>query len=156
MILAIDPGPTHSAYVLYDPRDREVISHGKHTNESLIPMMRGLGSQTRLVVEMIASYGMPVGREVFETCVVIGRLLQSWIGPSDRLYRSTVKLHLCGSVRAKDGNVRQALLDAFGGKEKAVGSKKQPGPLYGVSGDVWAALAVAVTYADRTEQARAA
>jgi hypothetical protein len=62
--------------------------------------------------------------------------------------RATVKAHLCRSAKAKDSNVRQALIDLFGGKENAIGTKKTPGPLYGISGDVWAALAVAVTWYD--------
>jgi hypothetical protein len=168
VILAIDPGPEQSAYVLYDADNRDVHRSGKLDNK---PMLRRLEEfkaydidrKHVLVVEMIASYGMPVGREVFETCVWIGRYIEAWRSngldvdlPYDTLYRSIVKHHLCGSMRAKDGNVRQALIDAFGGKEKAIGKKATPGPLYGVSGDVWAALAVAVTYANRQEQARAA
>lgn len=161
MILAIDPGPEQSAYVLYDNDTRTPVEHGKIDNFTLL---RKLGSwhafETHhvheLAIEMIASYGMPVGREVFETCVVIGRILHAWEDDdcATRVYRSEVKTHLCGSVRAKDANVRQALLDAFGGKEKAVGSKKQPGPLYGVKADVWSALAVAITLADRLDQER--
>jgi len=58
-----------------------------------------------------------------------------------------VKLHLCGSARAKDTNIRQALIDRYGGSA-AIGKKAAPGPLYGVSKDVWSALAVAVTAAD--------
>jgi hypothetical protein len=164
VILAIDPGPTESAFVLYDPATRRVADFGKWNNPALLSavmcrklddvdlsMLRGASF---MVVEMIASYGMPVGREVFETCMWIGRFVQAWNSPHDLMYRSTVKLHLCNSARAKDANVRAALIDAFGGKEKAMGSKRQPGPLYGVSGDVWAALGVAVTYADIQEQAR--
>jgi hypothetical protein len=64
------------------------------------------------------------------------------------VYRREVKTNLCGSMKAKDGNVRQALIDRFGGKEKAIGKKKTPGPLYGFSADVWQALAVAITFAD--------
>jgi hypothetical protein len=161
VILAIDPGPTESAFVRYCPERRKPIRFDKLPNleilDELAPIESFLGSpeqrRTTLVVEMIASYGMPVGREVFETCMWVGRFVQAWGGLHDLMYRSTVKLHLCNSARAKDGNVRQALIDAFGGS-KALGNKKTPGPLYGVSGDVWAALAVAVTYADIQEQAR--
>ena len=61
-------------------------------------------------------------------------------------------MHLTNSARAKDANVRQALLDKFGpGKEKAVGKKATPGPLDGLTGDCWSALGVAVTAAE-TEQ----
>jgi hypothetical protein len=99
---------------------------------------------------MIACYGMPVGAEVFETCVWIGRFLQRWEGPYSLVYRREVKLHLCDSARAKDANVRQALIDRFGpGKQKAIGLKASPGPLFQIKADLWAALGVAVTFADR-------
>ena len=107
--------------------------------------LNGMGAEN-LAVEMIASYGMPVGREVFETCVFIGRLLQQWYqthppSTAQLVYRKDVKMHLCGSPRAKDAHIRQALLDKLG----PVGTKKEKGPLYGVKSHAWAALAVAVT-----------
>jgi hypothetical protein len=61
------------------------------------------------------------------------------------VFRRDVKLSLCGSARAKDGNIRTALIDLHGGKEAAIGRKKTPGPLWGVHADVWAALALAIT-----------
>lgn len=150
-ILAIDPGNEQSAYVLYG--SGRLIEFGKLDNVALLNRVCGasegfdsLTSARVLAIEMIASYGMPVGREVFETCVWIGRLVQAWGGPHTFVYRRDIKLHLCGNARAKDGNVRQALIDLFGGKDKAIGKKATPGPLYGVSADVWSALAVAVTY----------
>jgi hypothetical protein len=61
--------------------------------------------------------------------------------------RREVKIHLCGSMKAKDANVRQVLLDRYGpGKAKAVGLKRSPGPLYGFSKDLWSALAVGITW----------
>jgi hypothetical protein len=107
---------------------------------------------SRCVIEMIASYGMPVGAEVFETCVYIGRLMEAF-GPDrcDRLTRIEVKSHVCHSARAKDGNIRQALIDRLG----PPGTKRAPGGTYGISGDVWAALAVAVTWLDRAGAAAA-
>jgi hypothetical protein len=62
--------------------------------------------------------------------------------PEVRLvYRKDVKLLLCGSPRAKDANIRQALLDLLGPQ----GTKAKPGPTYGVKSHAWAALGVAVT-----------
>jgi hypothetical protein len=59
-------------------------------------------------------------------------------------------LQLCGSSRANDATIRQALLDRYGpGREKAVGTKANPGPLYGIKADLWQALALAVTYSDQ-------
>ena len=107
-------------------------------------------TQPTLVIEMVASYGMPVGTDIFETCVQIGRFEQAWKGETARIFRREVKLHLCNNVRAKDSNVWQALVDRYGpGKAKAVGTKKAQGPLYGVTKHARAALAVGVTYLDQ-------
>jgi len=94
------------------------------------------------------SYGMPVGVEVFEAIRWSGRFEEACQPiPVVYLPRRTVKLHLCGTSRAKDANVRAALLEKFGGKEAAIGNKAHPGPLYGIHADLWSALALAVTYA---------
>ncbi len=99
---------------------------------------------------MIACYGMPVGAETFETCVWIGRFIEAANTDPALVFRKDVKMHLCHTMRAKDANIRQALLDLFpatgGGKTPQVGTKKQPGPLFGVKSHAWAALAVAVTF----------
>jgi hypothetical protein len=150
-LLAIDPGPTESAWVEYDPDRRMPGEWTKEPNWKAIDRISDY--YDGLAVEMIASYGMAVGAEVFETCVWVGRFLERWASQTDgaeatRVFRREVKLHLCGSARAKDANIRQALIDRYGGKEKAIGKKASPGPLYGMSGDCWSALAVAVTAAE--------
>jgi hypothetical protein len=149
-LLAIDPGNEESAYVAYDCDAGSVLAFGKKANADVLQWMISPSSfnAQHIAIEMIASYGMPVGREVFETCVWIGRFIEAWGAPYTLVYRKDVKLHLCGNARAKDGNVRQALIDRYGGKQKAIGTKREPGPLYGVSADVWSALAVAVTWSD--------
>ena len=150
-LIAIDPGTTKSGYIVLS--DGQVTSGEVADNAHLEYLLRTTDHFKDLdhcVIEMIASYGMPVGREVFETCVWIGRFMAAF-GPSkcDRMFRGDVKRHLCQSPRAKDPHVWQALLDRYGpGKEKAVGSKKNPGPLYGITSHQRAALAVAVCWID--------
>ena len=91
---------------------------------------------------------MPVGAEVFETVRWSGRFEEALHPtPVVQLTRKTIVVHLCGSARAKDPNVRRVLMDRFGG-DAAKGTKARPGPLYGIHADLWAALAVAVTYAE--------
>lgn len=78
-----------------------------------------------LVIEMIASYGMAVGESVFQTCVWIGRfeeLALSRIKETQYIYRKDEKMNLCHSMKAKDSNIRQALIDRFG----PVGTKRNP------------------------------
>ena len=105
-----------------------------------------------VAIEMVASYGMPVGMEVFDTCVWIGRFAQAAKGHRiELIYRKEEKLCLCGSLKAKDGNICQALVDRFapGQPNKGKGTKKEPGFFYGFSKDMWAAMAVATTYFDK-------
>lgn len=156
-ILALDPGTDQTGWCLL-LGDR-VLGSGVAPNALILEKVLARGAST-LAVEMIASYGMPVGREVFETCVWIGRFVQAWGGKAEMVYRKDVKMHLCGTAKAKDGNVRQAILDLYprtgGGATPQVGTKGQPGPLYGVSTHAWAALGVALTAQHRMSQERAA
>ncbi len=146
-VIAIDPGPAYSALVSWNGSAIGIKKYA--TNEAILALLLTLkrGSDP-LVIEQVASYGMPVGAEVFETVYWSGRFAQAY--GAERVHRSPrlrVKLHLCHDSRAKDGNIRQALLDRFGGKS-AIGTKKAPGLLYGVSGDVWAAFGLAVCWWD--------
>jgi hypothetical protein len=150
-ILAIDPGNEMSAWC--ELEDGKRPRHDKVTNEVLLASLRNhataIWKPDVVAIEMIASYGMAVGREVFETCLWIGRFQEAWEarGGTVRLvYRKDVKLHHCQTVRATDANIRAALIDRYGpGKERAIGKKAAPGPLFGIKGDEWAALAVALT-----------
>lgn len=140
-IIAIDPGTTESAWLVWNTSLKLLESSCIVPNDEILRMIIKFNPTfTVLAIEMIASYGMPVGREVFETCVWIGRFIQAWRAEDYRLvFRKDVKLHLCGTTRAKDGNVRQALIDKYG----PPGTKKQPGTLYGIKSHLWAAMAIA-------------
>lgn len=151
-ILGIDPGPSKSAYLIWNYHNNYIISMGIKDNRELLSILRdrdfNLSEPLIPVVEMIASYGMPVGKEIFETVLLIGRIIEIYDCQnlqSNLVYRKDIKLHLCGSVRAKDGNIRQALIDRFG----APGTKKNLGLLYGVSKDIWSALACAIFWQDK-------
>jgi hypothetical protein len=56
-----------------------------------------------------------------------------------------VKLALCGSLKAKDANIRKALIDRYGGPACV----KKGGQLAGIKSHLWAALALAVTYQEQ-------
>ena len=107
------------------------------------------------VIEMIAGMGMPVGQELFDTCVWIGRFWQLALNQEFRamakIFRREEKLDICGSPHAKDSNIRQALVDRYAPAQPnfGKGTKKQPGFFFGFSADMWAAMAVAATYYDK-------
>jgi hypothetical protein len=152
VIIAIDPGCTESAYVLIDD-DLRPIEFGKFHNENVRCEVRRLFNthfSVRVAVEMVASYGMAVGKEVFDTCVWVGRYSELFDGYVTLIYRQEEKLNLCGTKQAKDSNIIQALVDRFacGVPNKGKGSKKAPGWFYGFSKDIWQAYAVGITYYD--------
>lgn len=150
-IIAIDPGYEQSAWCVLE--GGHAVEFAKASNSDVLIQARRdwspLDLGDLLAVEMVASYGMPVGREVFETCLWIGRYIEAWErrgGKYRLVYRKDVKMFHCGQTRASDANIRAAILDRYGpGRGKAIGTKRAPGPLYGVKGDQWSALAIALT-----------
>lgn len=149
-ILAIDPGPTESAFL--------TLESGLHIGEfGVLPngvLLERLGGEfwsvdpsryhLQLVIEQIRGYGITAGNETFDTCWWSGRFYERFRGAVAMLPRKTIATHLCGHARPGDKFIRQALIDRLGGP----GMKRQPGPTYGVTSHVWAALAVAVTWYD--------
>lgn len=153
-VLAIDPGNQQSAYCLIDGDHRPLL-FGKVTNHELLDLIqRDDLASDRVVIEMVAAYGMAVGADIFETCVWIGRFAQASFLEAELITRRPVKMHHCGSAKAKDTNIRQALIDRFGGgaSNGGKGTKAEPGWFYGFAADVWSAYALAVYAADKQQE----
>ena len=150
--VGIDPGTTQSAWAVYDRVSHKLDDCSIDDNELLLRRCQNLAFEGyEIAIEMVACYGMPVGAETFETVRWIGRFEQALrtAGQIPALvYRKDIKLHFCHSARAKDPNVRQAIIDSFpgtgGGKCGQVGTKSRPGPLFGARSHIWPALAVAM------------
>lgn len=69
MILSIDPGNEYSAYSLLD-KNLKPVKFGKVLNHDLLIILEELfliECITDVAIEMIASYGMAVGKTVFDT-----------------------------------------------------------------------------------------
>jgi hypothetical protein len=159
-ILAIDPGPLESGWLLWDGPHKRPLRFGISPNDELLASLRTQlrggaqhGAPDVVVIEKIVPYGMIVGAEVFDTVWWAGRFTEA-ARPIKvvQLPRLAVKLAICGDSRAKDANINQALRDRFGGS-KAKGTKAHPGPLYGITSHVWSALAIAVTFAETGQAA---
>lgn len=148
-ILAIDPGDKQSAYCFIDSEDLRPLRFAKAENAEVLLVLQ-LEKYDLVVIERLASYGMPVGRNVFETCEWVGRFTQAAQKPVGYIYRQDEKLHLCHDSRAKDANIRRALIDRFATHDlkNGKGTKKNPDWFYGFSADVWAAYAVGITYTE--------
>lgn len=147
MVISIDPGTTESAVLKWD--GKTVLGKEKLPNASVLAYLGICVGTEHLVIEMVQSFGMPVGREVFQTVLWVGRFLQFWHtkfgNDAELVYRSDIKMHHCRSARAKDANIRQALIDKYG----PPGVKRAPGVTYGISGDLWSAFAIATFITER-------
>lgn len=160
-ILAIDPGNIQSAFVVIDTATRRPIIFDKVDNEYLrkLILLNDRSLQHNLIaIEMVESYGMAVGIEIFETCVWIGRYAEiaTQIGtPMIRTGRKPIKRWICGTTTAKDRNVTQALVDRFAPAQPnyGKGTKAAPGWFHGFHRDIWQAYALAVHTADTLEDA---
>ncbi len=138
-VLAIDPGNIDTAYCFL--RGKQIVAFDKVTNDLMLDVLRDQNYE-HIAIEMICSYGMPAGASLFDTCVFIGRLMAAARAPVTLIPRIQVKSHICHSGKATDSNIRQALIDLFGPQ----GKKSAPGPTFGISADVWSALAIAETF----------
>lgn len=148
-ILSIDAGTTVSGFAIIS-FPFSLVRFGKISNEELRSIVLN-ETYDVLVYEKFQSMGMPVGASTFESVEwngVYRECARSRGIPIKTVYRKEEKEILCGSLRAKDGNIRQALIDRYARHDlkNGKGTKANPDVFYGVSKDVWAAIAVGVTY----------
>jgi hypothetical protein len=148
-IIGIDPGSEETAYAVMS-EDYAVVEADKQDNNRFLDftlpalIKSGIGT---VVIEGIQSYGMAVGKTVFETCYIVGECrriaaieeVNCYIYPRPEYARA-----LIGGMKVKDSLIRQALLTRFG-------SDKKGGPLHKLKGnsDKRSAYAVAVYHADK-------
>ena len=156
-LLAIDPGSDESAWVLYDTHKKEIIEKRKSRNEELREQLAAKVNQpmSHIAIEFPVPRGEKMYTQLLDTVFWTGRFIEAWGQSWDRVNRQALKLHLCGKNNAKDSNIRAALINRYsrhenlgGGTTPEIGTKKKPGPLYGFSRDTWAALAIALYWAE--------
>ena len=151
-ILALDVGTVASGFCLMDIETFQPYFFGKKENDELIELVK-TEKYGVLVYEAFASYGMAVGQSTIQSIQWNGRFIQCAL---DRgidvypIYRRDEKINLCGSMKAKDSNIRQALIDrfAFFDYNNGKGTKLNQDFFYGFSIDAWSAFAIGTTYID--------
>lgn len=173
-IVAIDPAPKESAFVLVDPITLEVYDKGILKNEVLI-QRKDLGfgcinlfpqdfHHYELAIERVRSMGQVAGNSLFDTSEWIGRFEQAFVGEVTKIPRIQIKVLLCGKAGARDSDVREAVLQRYqqqidndvlmpgGGKNPIQGTKSKPGPLYGIKTHLWQALGAALVHIERPDK----
>jgi len=168
----IDPGTFSSGVVVYDTTGHRVVYSAELDNRALLLVLRqeeslpavDAGTWKRLFVETVEPMGLTLGTTTLETMRWVGRFQEAWERSTGRpvglVHRSDEKTVLCGASTFLDENtgrrravtdaqIRAAVIERFpatgGGKVPQVGIKASPGPLYGVKGHAWSALAVLLT-----------
>ena len=151
IIIGIDPGPKTCGVVVYDTEARHVIeAHKAMPVADAIESICGVHSWAvdHVAIERVKA-GRFAGDDYLLTAEVVGRCQQAAIVarlPYTLHYRSEVLryLDLLGSRGNRDALVRAELIAMHGGtKQIACGTKKAPGPLFGVSSHAWQALGLA-------------
>tara|TARA_R110000824_G_scaffold130895_1_gene292787 strand:- start:248 stop:727 length:480 start_codon:yes stop_codon:yes gene_type:complete len=157
IVLGVDPGPTSCGIALYCSDRGKVLSARKDiTVESLLLVLSDPVVCDVVALERVQSYGI-AGATLLQTSEVVGRIWQAAkLGgyPVELYYRREVlrALDVTGKGN-RDSLVRQRLIEMHGGdRVSAVGTKKQPGPLYGVASHAWQALAVALAHTMKEEK----
>jgi len=137
----------------FNTEHRKVVCDAKIREDLGLEVGTKLPKPTYLVMEMVGNYSQTVGRSTFETCMWSGRFVQKFQQArngliNSRYYtlitRTQSRTNITGTSRCGDAQVNRALLDRLGEK----GTKKNPGAMYGMKSDLYAALAVGLTFKD--------
>lgn len=158
-ILAIDPGPETCGVVLYDAAAQKVLEFDKACPvEDALQRIRRAAALNELIdrvaCERVSSTGIG-SATLYQTAEVFGQFKERARRHGFRfvgLYRRDVlrELDLLGARGNRDSAVRLRMIEMHGGtKAKAIGLKKSPGPLHGISSHSWQALGLAVAVASR-------
>lgn len=132
-----------------------IINFGIDTNETVRAYMMGSvpdwDMRGDLAIEVMRYYGRKVGQETFQTCEWIGVFKDRWKGR--RIHETThpeTGQRVCMSATANDGQIWESICFQFAGDRKAaIGTRKSPGPLYGIKSHARMALATALAVAHR-------
>jgi hypothetical protein len=142
-ILAIDPGPFDSGYVIWD--GQAVLEKGYLANAVLLQRLSGNGYD-HMAIERVRGYAKQAGNDLTET--------SEWVGRFDGRHgarlipQALIRGHICGTAAATCAAVKNAIKDRF----PELASKKAENPMRGANEHVWDALAVAVMGYDLAQE----
>ena len=153
-VLALDPGTTHTGWVLVDSETGRVEMHNRSDNEDLVGWLLIPRNADLVLIEAMSPRGQRLGLETMEALRWSGRFEEAARPtPVIRISRDAVKRTLLGrtNLPGADAAIRAVLIDRYGGaggRRTAVGTRKAPGPLFGITKDRWAALGLFCAWQD--------
>jgi len=153
-ILAIDPGQFESGFVVvvysFENKQFFISEAGKTVNSAVINAVETATVLEMVIVERPQSFGQTWGESLIETAMIVGEIRHAarHRGNGVSIYyltRKQVTGQLCGSAKSGDPGVRAALIEALG----PPGTKREPGPTWGVKTDAWQALGLCVAWLEK-------
>ena len=150
VIVGIDPGPLTSGLVVYED-GRVVRAYKAATIEQVRFEILALTGRFAAEVVVECTSAGPPSTSVVQTTEVVGRILErcdvALVRSPSYYWREVLQALCCARKGNKDSLVRLACIELHGGdKSAAVGTKKHPGPLYGVTSHAWQALGVVMAH----------
>ena len=117
---------------------------GVDKNEVLRAKLPELKQRCSILAMEFLAIGQMAGGPEFRTCWWAGRFAEAW-GMDDyrEVTRTDVKMHLLGTMRGGDPQVRAVMCHMFGGDPSKTAQK---GLLNGFKSHAWQALAAGVTW----------
>lgn len=147
IVLGIDPGPLKSGIIRWDGKKQwgaEIID-----NMDLFAYLMDAPEDLIVVEIMSSSYSHVAGKDIMQTQLWAGKFLGAFDKYKIEVFRSQVSKYFCNITGANDAQLKSGIVDIvdpmreFGKLGK--GTKKNPGPLYGISeSHIWDALAYAM------------
>lgn len=120
VIVCFDPGNNLTGWCVYSIENKVLFYKNKEDNLEVIEKFKEFFQKYNILqvgIEYPSSYGMSVGQSLYDTCTFVGILIQiskdNNINP-ELVFRKSVKMFLCNSVRAKDAEVNLRVREYFG------------------------------------------
>ncbi len=148
-ILCVDPGAKYSG-VAYLENGALKYSESQMNNYELISRLECLSGKGAVAMEEFESWKLRINQATFKAIFWSGRFFEASAWPVGLYTRKEVKIFMLGSVGVGSTNaaIRKAVLSLYpktgGGQTPQIGTKRKPGPLYGLSGHAVQALAVGI------------
>ncbi len=132
LILAIDPGSEQNAWLVYDTVKSIIRAMGYSHREMVAdyivnPNLRLGCVPDYIAIEDIEYTGQYFNRTLGANCRTIGYLERAaWEAGRYVVFYTArqTRLAICGNASRKESQLKQAMIDFFGGEIKAVGGKK--------------------------------
>jgi hypothetical protein len=127
-ILGLDPGSEHSAFVFLE--DAQVLEHGWVRNGQLLQRLRdGFAIGSHLAIETLHPRGELASLDAMETQLWAGRFVEIFDLRGDTFTKidpMDARIAVCGKSGVKDREIKQALINRYGGDQKAIGGVRCP------------------------------